>query len=176
MKWFLIVVVLLVPVSAQATMIADKFDSYSKEKGFWIVLNSEEDENYLNASFRFFIPREYSGDPVPKGKCSVTVGYQINQHMDDITIFGEYGRELWFPSLAKENLIILNIVWENGDPHVEYISAEVKRKDGNQSEIWKSEEAEKFFTKEREAERAEHYREFSLDDVCHFYMDKDQST
>ena len=186
MKWGVLVaaitVLLSVAVDAarsaiggEAVIIADKYDSARKEKGLWVILGTHDEGNYLRAAFRFFIPRKFSEAPIPKGRCSVSVNNQLVQHMDEITTYGEYGRELWFPSLRIRDRIIFTIVWENGDPHVEYIFLPIENNNGSYTELWKSARAEKFFTKERQGEREDHFHEFSLDDVCHFYKDKDRS-
>lgn len=178
MKWLVLLIVFGMPLSVQAepqesgvtaVVSGPKYDLLKVKKSFWINLESEEDGNYIRAQLRFYIPRQYTDEPIPKGRCQLAINNRLQFEEEDFFIAGTNGPELWASSLVKKDHISVTLRWENVDPHIEFLSVEVESNTGTQTEIWKHMRAEKFFTKEREAERAEHYREFSLDDVCQFY-------
>ncbi len=178
MRWFLMVVVLLVPVSAQAVLywkampgarvviISDKYGTPGQSTAIRFFLEAHEGGDHLRAKVRLFTPKNNPVDAVTKGRCELWVNSKLVGGLGDHWIAGDNGRELWFPNLREKDRVVLGIFWDQEQPAMEYATMETENSHGTHTRIWQTARTEWFFKKEPEAERTAHFREFSLDEVC----------
>lgn len=176
MKWMWVVLLaVLAPVSVQAAppaigaevvIIGSKWHVKPQPNGLTFLFSAQDDGNYLKATFRFYVPKDFSGDPVMNAQCKLVVNNQVIHDQNEYSIFTEYGRELWFSSLLKKDRAGLNIVWGHDDPLVEWVSVAIESNQGTNTYLWKSAKANWRTLHQAAAEEKDIYRELSLDDVC----------
>lgn len=181
MKWWVLVVFLLFPISVQAerpaigadaVIIGEKWNTDRKPHFLQMFLAVNENGNYLRATIRVYVPKIYSLDAVKKGTCGLTVNNQLISDRRDFLIFGTKGRDIWFPSLMKRDRIGLRISW-NDNPHVEYATVALEGNQGIYTEIFETARAAWYFRETSVSEQGSYYRDISLDEVCETFQTKD---
>lgn len=176
MKWFAaVMVLLLVPVSAQAesplrgaqvVIIGEKYGKPEPPHAIRFFIEAHESGDYVRAKVRLFIPKNNPVDAVKKGRCKLWVNTELIAGFGNYWIMGKNGRDLWFPHLRKKDRVVLGIFWDQEQPVMEYATMETENTHGRAMRMWQTARVEHYFQKAPHSERAPHFREFSLDEVC----------
>jgi len=174
MKWLgIFLVVLLVPVSAQAVLhwkaeampgawvviVSDKDDTPGQSTTMRFFIDPHEGGDHLRAKVRLFILKDKPEDAVRKGRCELFVDDTLMDELGDHWIMGKDGRELWFANLRQKDRVSLGIFWDHPSV-VDYATMETENSHGTHTRSWETRRIEQHFKKEPELDRASYFREF----------------
>ncbi len=130
------------------------------------AVSAVADVEQVRARMRVFADRNIPVNDLNQGRCVLILNEKPIEDMHDFLIHGPNGPELWLSHLKKKEGAVIAIVWNHDSPKMSYSTIDVESAQGIAHAQSVPTHTEWLLDTIPFAERPNHFRELSLDDVC----------